>query len=255
MKRLIGLIIILLSITAVACDKKEQVKGKRILIYTKNGEGYVHENIAASIKAIQEICNEVGILSDASDDPSVFTTENLKKYDALFFSNSNNEGFDTQEQKDVFQAYCRNGKGFGALHSANATEREWPWYWQLVGGKFIRHAPHQEFDVLVVDPNHPSTKPVPARWTINDECYYSYQLNPDIHVLMAADMTTVEDKGKVEYPGDTFYQSFPLVWCHKFEGGRQWYSAIGHDPEFYDDPVFRAHIKGGILWILGVDEL
>ena len=255
MKRLIGLILILLSITTAPGDKKEQVKGKRILIYTKNGEGYVHENIAASVNAIQEICKKEGILSDASDDPSVFTTENLKKYDALFFSNSNNEGFDTQEQKDAFQAYCRSGKGFGALHSANATEREWPWYWQLVGGKFIRHAPHQEFDVLVVDHNHPSTKPVPARWNIDDECYYSYQLNPDIHVLMVADMTTVEDKGKAEYPGDTFYQSFPLVWCHKFEGGRQWYSAIGHDPEFYEDPVFRAHIKGGILWILGVDKL
>jgi len=238
----------------VSCtSEKVDVAGKRILIYTKNGEGYVHENIEASVKAIQEICEAEGIESDASDDPSVFTPENLEQYDALFFSNSNNEGFDTQEQKRVFQEYCRSGKGFGALHSANATERQWPWYWALVGGKFVRHPPYQEFDVVVIDKNHPSTSPLPQRWHIEDECYYSNQLNPDIHVLLAADLTTVEDENKAEYPGDTFGNFFPLCWCHNFEGGRQWYSAIGHNPEFYSDELFRAHIKGGILWILGVD--
>ena len=46
---------------------------KRILIYTKNGEGYVHENIAASVVALEKICAEAGILTDVSDLPSVFT--------------------------------------------------------------------------------------------------------------------------------------------------------------------------------------
>lgn len=253
MKKLVTLLLIVLTIFSFACEKKVNVKGKQILIYTKNGEGYVHENIAESVKALQEICKKEGIKTDVSDDPAVFTAENLKKYDALFFSNSNNEGFDTEAQKKAFQDFCQSGKGFAALHSANATEREWPWYWQLVGGKFVRHAPYQEFDVVVVDANHPSTSPLPKRWTIEDECYYSFQLNPDIHVLLVADMTTIEDKGKAEYPGDTFYESFPLCWSHEFEGGRQWYSALGHNPEFYKDETFRAHLRGGILWILGVE--
>ncbi len=253
MKKLFVLLVVLVTAFACTNEKKVDVKGKHILIYTKNGKGYVHENIANSVKAIQEICAKEGILTDVSDDPAVFTPKNLAKYDALFFSNSNNEGFDTDAQKKAFQDFCRSGKGFGALHSANATEREWPWYWQLVGGKFIRHAPYQKFEVLVVDANNPSTQPLPKRWKVEDECYYSYQLNPDIHVLLAADLTTVEDKGKADYPGDTFYNSFPLCWCHKFEGGRQWYSALGHSPEVYKDATFRAHIRGGILWILGVD--
>ncbi len=253
MKKLFVLLVVLVTAFACTNEKKVDVKGKHILIYTKNGKGYVHENIANSVKAIQEICAKEGILTDVSDDPAVFTPKNLAKYDALFFSNSNNEGFDTDAQKKAFQDFCRSGKGFGALHSANATEREWPWYWQLVGGKFIRHAPYQKFEVLVVDANNPSTQPLPKRWKVEDECYYSYQLNPDIHVLLAADLTTVEDEGKADYPGDTFYNSFPLCWCHKFEGGRQWYSALGHSPEVYKDATFRAHIRGGILWILGVD--
>ncbi|MCD6353915.1 MAG: ThuA domain-containing protein [Prolixibacteraceae bacterium] len=105
----------------------------------------------------------------------------------------------------------------------------------------------------MVDPSNPSTKQLPARWHVEDECYYSNQLNPDIHVLFAADLTTIEDKGKAEYPGETFGKFFPLCWCHKFEGGRQWYSALGHSKEVYKDKTFRAHLRGGILWILGVN--
>ncbi len=226
---------------------------KRVLIYTKNGEGYVHENIAASVAALEKICAEEGILTDVSDLPSVFTPENLKQYSAIIFSNSNNKGFDTDEQKMAFQEYIRAGGGFAAIHSSNATERDWPWYWAMVGGKFIRHAAHQEFDVLVTDANHPSTSHLPARWTIVDECYYSFQLNPDIHVLLSADMTTVEDEGKDEYPGETFGKQFPLCWCHEFEGGRQWYTALGHDPWFYEDPLFVEHLRGGLLWVLSAN--
>jgi type 1 glutamine amidotransferase len=252
MKKLVlGLLLMLGFAHAFAGNLGDE---KRVLIYTKNGEGYVHENIAASVAAMEKICAEEGILTEVSDQPSVFTSENLERYDAIIFSNSNNEGFDTREQKKAFQEYIRSGGGFMAIHSANATEREWPWYWAMVGGKFIRHAPHQEFDVLVTDPDNPSTAHLPARWTIKDECYYSFQLNPDIHVLLSADMTTVEDEGKDEYPGETFGQQFPLAWCHQFEGGRQFYTALGHDPWFYEDPLFVEHLRGGLLWTMLREE-
>jgi len=67
----------------------------RILVYTHNGKGYVHQNIATSIKAIQEIGRESKFEVDSSDNPAVFTTANLKQYKAIVFSNSNNEAFDT----------------------------------------------------------------------------------------------------------------------------------------------------------------
>jgi type 1 glutamine amidotransferase len=244
----LSLLLVLVVLTVTSAFPGDPVQ---VLIYTKNGEGYVHENIDASVAALEKICKAEGIKTDVSDLPEVFTPENLQKYDAIIFSNSNNEAFDTDAQRKAFQQYIRSGKGFVAIHSANASEREWPWFWAMVGGKFIRHAPHQEFDVLVTDPDHPSTAHLPARWTIKDECYYSFQLNPDIHVLLSADMTTVEDKGKAEYPGETFGQQFPLCWCHEFEGGRQWYTALGHDPWFYEDPLLVEHLRGGIRWVLG----
>ncbi|MFH0759709.1 MAG: ThuA domain-containing protein [Bacteroidota bacterium] len=246
-RRSASILQMLLIVLMTGCNPGEQA---RVLIYIKNGEGYVHENIAASVAALEKICADEGMLSEVSDDPSVFTPENLDRFQAIIFSNSNNEGFDTDEQRNAFQAFIRSGRGFMAIHSSNATERQWPWYWAMVGGKFIRHAPHQAFDVVVTDPDHPSTSHLPERWTVNDECYYSWQLNPDIHVLLSADMTTVEDEGKMEYPGETFGTRFPLCWYHYFEGGRQWYTALGHDPEFYEDPLFVEHLRGGLLWVL-----
>lgn len=242
-----GLLILLATLMACADQPDEP---KRALIYTKNGEGYVHDNISASVAAMEKICASEGILTEVSDLPGVFTPENLQRFQVVIFCNSNNEAFDTEAQREAFQEFTRSGGGFVAIHSANASERDWPWYWAMVGGKFIRHAPHQEFDVLVTDPEHPSTSHLPARWTVTDECYYSYQLNPDIRVLLSADMTTVEDEGKDEYPGETFGQQFPLCWCHQFEGGRQWYTALGHDAWFYEDPLFVRHLTGGLQWVL-----
>jgi type 1 glutamine amidotransferase len=103
---------------------------------------------------------------------------------------------------------------------------------------------------MVVDSTHVSTDFLPHTWHIvDDECYYLKQLNPAIHVLLAADLTTVDDEeGKTTYPADTFGDIFPTSWCHTTDGGRQWYTSLGHRKEHYSDSLFMRHILGGIEW-------
>ena len=59
--------------------------------------------------------------------------------------------------------------------------------WSIVGGKFLYHPKLQKFTVRVADATHPSTKDLPATFEWEDECYFHENLNPDIHVLLAAD--------------------------------------------------------------------
>lgn len=224
--------------------------GSRVLVYTRNGEGYVHDNIPNSIEALKELGENHNFIVDTSDDPADITKDNLKKYDAIVFSNTNNDVFTTPEQHDAFQNYIRSGGGFVGIHSASGSERDWPWFWSLLGGSFYRHAPFQKFTVNSTDETHPSTDFLPQEWIREDECYYLKQLNSGIHVLLQADMTTVEDKGKGDYPGDVFGSTFPLAWYQEFEGGRSWYTSLGHSVEDYDDPVFLRHILGGIEWVV-----
>jgi len=240
----------------VSVRQKSALAGKKVLVYTKNGEGYVHDNLAESIKMVERLGEEHGFAVDASDDPAVMTEENLKQYDALIFSNTNNETFDTDAQKLAFQRYMQAGGGFVGIHSASGSERDWDWFAQMLGGRFRRHPPFQEFDIKVLDSGHPSTAFLGDTWQWEDECYYLTNLNPGMQVLLAADLTTVKDKQQDEYPGTNFGNLFPICWQHEFDGGRQWYTALGHSKEFYSDPTFVKHIMGGIQWVLeGVKPL
>ncbi len=229
-------------------QRRKEVKWKKVnlLIYTRNGKGYVHDNIPAAVQAIKDLGVKKGFHTEVSDDPAVFTEDNLKKYQALVFTSTNNNVFDNDTQKVAFMRYVQAGGGFVGIHSVTGTERKWDWFKRLVGGTFVRHAKFQKFSERIVDKNHPSTASLPEHWENEDECYYITTINPDLHVLVAHDLTTVEDKEKPEIYGSTF----PSVWCHEFDGGRQWYTALGHSAAKYSDPVFMQHILGGIEWVV-----
>jgi type 1 glutamine amidotransferase len=236
----------------LACGLTEG-KERRILIYTKNGTApgqYIHDNIAASVEALQRVCRNNGIDSDVSDDPAVFTDANLDRYGAIVFSNTNNEAFDKEEQRSAFVRYIRNGGGFVGIHSACASERDWPWFWAMVGGTFVRHPKLQPFDIKVIDRTHPTTEFLDETWKWEDECYFMDHLNPDIHVLLAVDLDTIEDAEKETYPGKVFGRYFPLAWVHEFDGGREFYCALGHKIEHYSDPLLMKHLLRGIMWAM-----
>ena len=226
---------------------------KRILVYTKNGIGYVHKNIASSVEALKKIGEINKLIVDVSDDPAVMNTDNLKKYNCLVFSNTCNEIFDTEQQKQAFVDYIHSGGSFVGIHSASDSEKTWPWYTAMVGGKFKKHPAFQSFEIKVINKNHPSTAALPEIWKKEDECYYMNELNPNIQVLLAADLRTIKDAEKDVYPGRIFGDYFPLAWCHEFEGARVFYTALGHDSKDYVDPVYIQHLTGGILWALGED--
>lgn len=223
-----------------------------ILLYTKNGKGFVHDNIPNSIEAIKALGEEYGFTVDATEDPADFTEDNLKKYDAIVFSNTNNEVFDTDAQKVAFMRYIQAGGGFVGIHSASGTEREWKWFKQLLGGTFLWHEPYQKFTVKILDHGHPSLAHLPARWEKEDECYYLSEMNLDLNILAVNDMSTltIPDKKKRQQP-KTFGDIFPSVWSQEFDGGRQWYTSLGHSKEDYKDPDFRKHILGGIQSVIG----
>lgn len=253
---LVRMVIILILLTSCSVAKNRPASAQnwnniRVLVYTKNGKGYVHQNIPAAVKSIREMGSGSGFAVDVSDDPSVFTDDNLKKYNALIFTSTNNDVFDNDQQRLALRRYTQAGGGFVGIHSATGTERNWEWFKRLVGGTFVRHAKFQKFGQVIIDKNHPSTSFLPEHWENADECYYITTINPDLHVLLAHDLTTVDDPEKPAIYGN----SYPSAWCHTFDGGRQWYTALGHDSTMYSDQLFRRHILGGIEWVVKDSKL
>lgn len=224
----------------------------KILVYTRNytpdGKGYVHDNIATSVEAIKKMGAESHFTVDSSDSPEVFTDANLRQYAALVFANSNNEAFTSDDQRAAFKRYIQSHHGFVAIHSASGSERSWPYFWQVVGGKFVEHPPLQTFTVHVADPTFPAVKDLPADLSWTDECYFTDHLSPDIHPILTTDRTRLDGIEKLRTNPNTYPNPLPLAWYHTFDGSREVYLALGHRKQDYSNPILYNLIRSSILW-------
>jgi type 1 glutamine amidotransferase len=227
---------------------------QKILVYTRNftpdGKGYVHENIAASVAAIRKMGAEKGFAVDVSEDPTSFTEANLKQYAALVFSNSNNEAFATESQKDAFKRYIQSGGGFIGIHSASGSQRDWPYFWSVLGGKFKVHPKVQSFTVRLVDTAQAVSNGVPAEFEWTDEVYFTDHLNPGLHPVLVIDRTKLTGLEAMKVDVESFPNPLPLAWWQKFDGGREFYVAIGHNKNDYANPTLYQIIENGILWAM-----
>jgi len=230
----------------------------RVLVYTRNytsdGKGYVHDNIADSVAAIKKMGAEKGFAVDVSDNPTTFTEANLKQYAALIFSNSNNEAFSSDAQRSAFKHYIQAGGGFVGIHSASGSERNWPYFQSVLGGKFVVHPKMQRFIVKVADPAFPAVKGLPVQFTWTDECYFIDHLNPDIHPVLVTDRTKLTGLDAIKIDVSAFPNPLPLAWYHQFDGGREFYLALGHNKEDYANPILYGIIEKGILWAIGTTK-
>lgn len=243
----------LLSNVSATFAQKPNWKNVKVLVYTKNGKGYVHDNIPYAVKCIQKLAKEHGFHVDVSDTPAVFTESNLKQYTLLIFPSTNNDVFHTDEQRLTFRRYIQSGGGFVGLHSVTGTERNWKWFKMMVGGSFSWHAKNQKFNVKVIEPSHVSMQGIPKLWERKDECYFAKELYPGTKVLMAHDVTSLDwntpDSVKIRQFSAPFAELYPAVWYHNFDGGNIWITALGHDKENYEDPMYVKHIFQGITFI------
>lgn len=225
-----------------------------VLVYTRNfvsgGGGYVHQNIQASIDAIQNMGRERSFAVDVSDLPSAFDPINLGQYACIVFSNSNNEAFSSNCQREAFAQYIENGGGFLGIHSAAGSERSWPYFWSVLGGRLAGHSRIHELLIHVDNREHPATRHLPQAFRWIDECYYFADINPAIQPLLWARADQVQASSSPARKENRL----PLAWCVIGKcGSRRFYTALGHDPSSYADPTFYRHICGGIEWVLGCD--
>lgn len=224
----------------------------KVLVYTRNytpdGKGYVHDNIATSVEAIRKMGAESHFTVDSSDSPEVFTDKNLHQYAAIVFANSNNEAFSSDDQRAAFKRYIQSHHGFVAIHSASGSERSWPYFWQVVGGKFVEHPRLQAFTIHIADPSFDAAKDLPAEFSWTDECYFTDHLSPDIHPFLTTDRTKLEGLEKMRTDPNSYRNPLPLAWYHTFDGSREVYLALGHRKEDYDNPTLYNLIRRSILW-------
>jgi type 1 glutamine amidotransferase len=213
-----------------------------VLVFSKTG-GFRHDSIDEGIAAIDALGAAHQFQVDTTEDAAMFTDTQLASYQAVIFLNTTGEILDDGQQA-AFERFIRAGGGFVGIHSATDTEYDWFWYHELVGAYFNSHPAIQPAAIDVVDRQHPSTRGLPLRWERTDE-WYNFRSAPgtDVTVLATLDETS--------YSGGAMGASHPIVWYHTYDGGRAWYTALGHTAESYAEPLFLDHLLGGIRWAAG----
>lgn len=215
-------------------------KKPRVLIYSKTN-GFRHSCIPVGIAAIKKLGDENGFDVDATEDSLQFNKKNLKKYSALIFLCPTQKVFGPDEEK-ALQEYIHNGGGYVGIHAATDCEYNWPWYGQLSGAYFKSHPKQQQAKLVIVNKNHPSTSFLPDTWERLDEWYNFKDINPTTTVLIKIDESS--------YTGGENGDNHPMAWYHEFEGGKAFYTELGHTEASYADTMYLKHILGGIQWAM-----
>lgn len=214
-----------------------------VLVFSKT-TGFRHDSIPLGIAAIEALGAEHGFAVDSTEEAARFNSATLSRYKVIVFLNTTGDILDAN-QKTAFERYIHSGGGFVGIHSASDTEYRWPWYGRLVGTWFASHPQIQPATLHIEDPSHPSTKGLPALWERTDE-WYNFRSNPRAAVKVLATLD------EATYSGGAMGADHPITWCQDVDGGRSWYTAMGHTKESYAEPLFRLHLLGGIESAAGI---
>jgi cytochrome c len=220
----------------------------RVLVFSKTA-GFRHTSIETGVALVKKIGAEQGFAVDATEDATVFNDVNLRRYRAVVFMSTTGDVLDAVQQ-DALERYIQAGGGWVGVHSATDTEYEWPWYGKLAGAWFTSHPNNPNVRTAtfrVLDKSNLSTAAFPDTFVHEDEFYNFKSINPDIHVLVDID--------EKSYQGGTNGDHHPMSWYHEYDGGRAWYTNMGHTEATYAEPLFVKHLAGGIKWAMGTRPL
>jgi uncharacterized protein len=235
----------MLGLFAATAARAEQFS---VLLFSQTA-GWHHESIHEGVDAVRKL----GALHDFkvfwTEDPKrVFNDAELKKYKAVIFLCTTGDVLN-DEQQAAFERYIKAGGGFVGIHSATDTEYGWPWYTKMVGHMFHIHPAVQTAAIKVEDYNFPGMDRFPKRFLFTEEWYeFDASRSDKLHYLLSVDESTYKPYAKwgpKEGKGMGFH---PLAWYQEYDGGRAFYTALGHIPATYSDQNFLHHMYGGIYW-------
>lgn len=130
-----------------------------------------------------------------------------------------------------FENFVSRGGGVLAVHSATASFKKENRYFDILGGRFKKHGPVEEFHI------HPDESPDPIfgnieTFSVKDELY----------------LHDYSQKIQVHYFADVDGKSEPLVWTHLYGAGRVCYVSFGHTSSSMQHPAVRQILQRGLQW-------
>ncbi|MBP6390212.1 MAG: ThuA domain-containing protein [Flavobacteriales bacterium] len=237
--------------------------GQSVLHYAETS-GFDHQTRAVSLAFLQDIGVELGFSVVDDVDGSAFNSlANLAAFDVIVFSNTSGNALLDPAQRANFEAYVAAGGSVLGIHAASDTYRHttangantgtWDFYAELIGASVQENPNHVSGTPLYAMQHigtHASTAHLPDPWLKNEEYYYwenGYYRPDNITVLEVEE--TIGPNNQV----NSYDAPRPMSWYRELpEGGRVFYTALGHAPSNYtSDTLFHTHVRDALAWLLG----
>ena len=261
---LLTLFLTLLSSAAFGHDKETKptpVKPgslQRVLLFSGTG-WFRHPEIPALNGWLVRLGAEHGIEVDVSETGADITSEKLANYQVVLLNNTTmlDKVLD-ETQRDALKHWYQHGGGIVGLHALLVHQEGWPWFQELGGCDFNSDSEFLKAKI-VVDPkakNHPAVKGQPAEfwysadWTNHDKSVTGL---PGVQVLLRVDESTydpVREYFKTR-GGKPMGKDHPIAWIREHDGGRFFYTELGHDVRSLDTKFGRQHLLEGLRWAAG----
>lgn len=245
---------------AAAAESAPTRSNPRVLVFSGTG-WYRHPETPSLNGWLSRLGAEHGITMDFSETGRDLSERNLSRYDVVVLNNANSlDKVLDENQRRAFEAWYRGGGGIVGLHAALVRQEGWPWLTDLGGCDFNSDSEFLKARV-VVDPGaagHPAVRGrgpdfvYEADWTNHDRSVTGL---PGLQVLLRVDESSydpVRDYFKTR-GGKPMGKDHPVAWIREWDGGRFFYTELGHDVRSVDTPFGRQHILEGIRWA-GADE-
>lgn len=239
---------LLLLLLTIAGSNNVIAKQFNVLLFTKT-VGWHHESIHDAVTAMRGLSARHDFAMQWHEDANRFNDDFLKDFDVVVFINTTGDIFN-HDQQAAFKRFIQSGKGFVGVHAASDTEYDWEWYGKLVGHYFKIHPVNQTAMLEKIDNNFPGMQGFHNRHLWTDEFYDFHPANiENLNYILKIDESSYDPKadwGRVKSDGMGAFH--PLAWYHQYDGGRSFYTALGHIPGVYKEKVFLDHVYGGIYW-------
>jgi type 1 glutamine amidotransferase len=241
MRLLLACLVMLLTASAAPPPR-----GDSILIYSGT-TGYRHDSIPAGIKAVTAIARRRGLTVVASEDPAVFSDSSLRRFRAIVLLSTTTDPKNPAsewlvgDRRTALQQFVARGGGILAIHAAADSHYHWPWYGKLIGGRFARHPPGTPTGTVKVVSGDPVVTGLPRSIRRTDEWYYYDDYDPTSKLLITLDPASI---------GEADVNPNPAAWTRQVDGGRVFYTAMGHTKESYSEPYFLRHVANGLDWVM-----
>ncbi|HVZ97631.1 MAG TPA: ThuA domain-containing protein [Chitinophagaceae bacterium] len=242
-----ALIFLISQLFFSATISAQQKQFKALIVTTTRG--WHHESLHSGVLAIQELGRKNFFDAVLFEDPNGFTDNYVKQFQVIIFLNTTGDIFDSAQQK-VMERFIESGKGFVGIHSASDTEYDWEWYTKLVGRMFHIHPAVQTARLTVLDPSFPGLQGFMGNKLWTDEWYeFGPEKISGLNYIMSVDESSYNPNVQWgDKKGVGMGKLHPVAWYHNYDGGRSFYTSLGHIPAIFSDAAFLNFLYAGIFW-------